>query len=489
MSSAKLLTENGAEKNGDAAAPCSPSLMLRQLSSLWACDVMSEEMAGHLDRQDKLAAFRSHFQLPKMKTKPGVDLNMVDPDEDIIYMNGNSLGLKPKKTDWYCKEILHQWGDWGHETHFEGLLPAATCDLDVIDSQARLVGGCHDEVAVMNGLTVNLHLLLTAFYHPTPLRHKILMEEKAFPSDKYAVGSQIRRHGYDPANSVVLLRRRPGEDIFRPEDVLQTIRDHGSSIAVIMIGGVHYMTGQKFDMEAITKAGHQAGCVVGFDLAHGVGNVKLELHKWNVDFACWCTYKYMNSGPGCIAGAFVNNRHILSHLPLLQGWWGNKPETRFHMRDHIDASVGVNSLKLCNPPQMLVAMNRASLDTFDQVTMDQLTEKQYLLTGYLEMLVALRLPEATQITPRDPAQRGCQLSFRFPNVHGIHSGLRRRGVECDIRSGGGSEPSIMRLAPVPLYNSFSDVFRLVAILREVLDHQDSSDISDSDSDVGEKNVA
>ncbi|KAF0297493.1 Kynureninase [Amphibalanus amphitrite] len=342
-------------------------------------------------------------------------------------------------------------------------------------------------VAVMNGLTVNLHLLLTAFYHPTPLRHKILIEDRAFPSDKYAVRSQVRRHGYDPDNSVLLLKRRPGEDIFRMEDVLRTIRENASSIAVIMIGGVHYMTGQKFDMEAITKVGHEAGCVVGFDLAHAVGNVKLELHNWNVDFACWCTYKYLNSGPGCIAGAFVNNRHILSHLPLLHGWWGNKPETRFHMQDTIDHALGVNSLKLCNPPQMLVAMNRASLDIFDQVSMDQLVQKQRLLTGYLELLISLQLPEAEQITPADPAQRGCQLSFRFSNAHNIHAEMKRRGVECDIRHGEAGSPNVMRLAPVPLYNSFTDVFRLVTILRQAFHRTNSSasECTDSGSEISE----
>jgi len=451
---------------------CLPAVALTHLASAWDCDVISERMATQLDKFDQLAEFRSHFHIPKMKTKPGVDLDIVNHDDDIIYMNGNSLGLKPKKADEYSQKILQQWGDWGHDTHFMGILPAAQCDLHVVESQGRLVGACKDEVAVMNGLTVNLHLLLTAFYHPTPLRNKVLIEEKAFPSDKYAVGSQVRRHGYDPAKSVLEIRRRPGEDVFRLEDVLEMISTRGHEIAVIMIGGVHYFTGQLFDMAAITAAGHKAGCVVGFDLAHAVGNVKLELHNWNVDFACWCTYKYLNSGPGCIAGAFVHNQHILSHLPLLQGWWGNKPETRFHMRDVIDAEVGVNSMKLCNPPQMLVAMNRASMDTFDQVSMDQLVEKQRLLTGYLELLVGLRLPEASQMTPRDPTQRGCQLSFRFPDVHGIHSELKRRGVECDLRCHEGL-PSIMRLAPVPLYNTFRDVYRLVTIIRDALDHLDS----------------
>ncbi|XP_037094544.1 kynureninase-like, partial [Pollicipes pollicipes] len=396
--------------------PCDPTTTLSCLATMWQCEVTSEQMAANLDKHDSLAAFRSQFEIPKMKTKPGVDLSAVNPEDDIIYMNGNSLGLKPKKTDEYCSKMLQQWGEWGHQTHFMGVLPAAKCDLEVNGSHARLVGAHPDEVAVMNGLTVNLHLLLIAFYHPTPLRHKVLIEEKAFPSDKYAVGSQVRRRGYDPSNSVIQLRRRPGEDVFRTEDVLDLIARHGHEIAVILIGGVHYFTGQKFDMEAITKAGHAAGCVVGFDLAHAIGNVKLELHKWNVDFACWCTYKYLNSGPGCIAGAFVHNQHMLSHLPLLHGWWGNKAETRFHMRDSIDASVGVNSLKLCNPPQMLVAMNRASMDIFDQVSMDQLLEKQTLLTGYLELLAARRLPEACQMTPRDPHQRGCQLSFRFPDL-------------------------------------------------------------------------
>lgn len=483
MPTAPLQSRKKTQQAPGVADPCGPTATLHHLAALWNCDVTSQTMAARLDSHDKLASFRSQFQLPTMKTKPGVDLDAVDPEDDIIYMNGNSLGLKPKKTHWYSEKILNQWGDWGHETHFQGLLPAARCDLDVVESHARLVGAQRDEVAVMNGLTVNLHLLLTAFYHPTPLRHKVLIEEKAFPSDKYAVASQVRRHGYDPATSVVELRRRAGEDVFRTEDVLETIRKHGASVAVIMLGGVHYFTGQKFDMAAITKAGHEAGCVVGFDLAHAVGNVKLQLHQWDVDFACWCTYKYLNSGPGCIAGAFVNNRHVLSHLPLLHGWWGNRPETRFHMKDDIDASVGVNSLKLCNPPQMLVAMNRASMDIFDQVTMDQLIEKQRLLTGLLELLVALRLPEATQMTPADPEQRGCQLSFRFPDVHGIHGEIRRRGVECDLRCDAGL-PSIMRIAPVPLYNTFSDVHKLVTIIREALDHLDSSSCGDGVRDSG-----
>lgn len=385
-------------------------------------------------------------------------------DSDCIYLCGNSLGLKPKSADEHMKKSLDSWAKLGVLSHESGALPAAHCDLPGIEATARLVGAEPVEVALMNGLTVNLHCLLVSFYQPTKTRHKILMEDRAFPSDNYAVKSQIRFHGFDPSTSLIALPPRKGEHTLRLEDILKVIEEEGSNIAVVLFSGVQYYTGQKFDIEAITKAGHEQGCIVGFDMAHAVGNVKICLHDWNIDFACWCSYKYLNSGAGGIAGAFIHKKHLDRQMPKLHGWWSNIAETRFQMNEDPDIDVGIAGLRISNPPPWLACLNLASLEIFEQTSMNQLITKQFLLTGYLEFILSQNFPEVTVITPSDPSQRGCQLSLMFNKpLTDVHEELERRGVLCDIRM-----PNVMRVAPIPLYNSFKDVYLFSIVLQTVL---------------------
>ncbi|XP_013884026.1 kynureninase [Austrofundulus limnaeus] len=327
-----------------------------------------------------------------------------------------------------------------------------------------------EEVALMNGLTVNLHLLLLSFYKPNTMRHKILMEDKAFPSDHYAVESQIRLRGFDPQLSMMLLSPRPGEDTLRTEDILEVIQKEGDNIAVVMFSGVQFYTGQLFDMRAITEAGHKKGCFVGFDCAHAVGNVDLKLHDWGVDFACWCSYKYLNSGAGGLAGAFVHEKHKDTIKPRLLGWWGHDLTTRFQMTNVMELQPGVRGFRLSNQPIFLVCSLQASLEVFNMTNMQALCSKSVLLTGYLEYLIKyfytkdLSKPHVHIITPSDPQQRGCQLSLSFSvPIRRVFQELEKRGVVCDMR-----EPSVLRIAPVPLYNSFRDIRRLVDILGEAL---------------------
>jgi len=334
----------------------------------------------------------------------------------------------------------------------------------------------------MNGLTVNLHLLMISFYRPATNRYKILVEGQCFPADRYAVRSQIALHGYNPDTALIILSPRTGEHTLRTADILQCIEDNGDSIALILFSGVHYYTGQKFDMEAITRAGHLKGCIVGFDLAHAVGNVKLELHQWDVDFACWCSYKYVNSGAGGISGIFVHEKMNDRKAPHLHGWWGNKDSTRFEMREDIDLAEGAAGFRLSNPPPFLSCLNLASLEIFQQTSMEELLDKQFLLTGYLETMLNHYWSETCAhennnrynsnftktyvkvITPHDPKQRGNQLSLMFNfNVGDILKELERRGVICDIRL-----PNVMRVAPAPLYNSFYDVYFFIQTLKKVI---------------------
>jgi len=362
-------------------------------------------------------------------------------------------------------KCLEDWGKWGVLSHVIGDLPAASCDLPGITTTAALIGAKPHEVAIMNALTVNLHLLLVSFYKPTAQRPKILMEAKAFPSDRYAIRSQILYHGFNPDEVLIQMAPREGEHYLRTEDILQTIADEGDSISVVMFSGVQYYTGQKFDMKRITEVGHSKGCIVGFDLAHAIGNVKLHLNEWEVDFGCWCTYKYLNSGNGGIGGAFIHEKHNSCQLSQFQGWWGNAAATRFEMKEEPDLDAGVAGLRLSNPPPWLACLNLASLKIFDQTSMDQLVAKQFLLTGYMELLLdhyfdGCKSGMLIIITPRDPDQRGSQLSLLFSQpVKTIHAELEKRGVICDIR-----RPNVIRVAPIPMYNSFHDVYRFVHIL-------------------------
>ena len=320
---------------------------------------------------------------------------------------------------------------------------------------ARLVGALPEEVVVMNSLTVNLHLMLVSFYRPTAARNKILIESNAFPSDQYAVQSQIRYHGYDPATSLVEIAPRPGEKTIRAEDIEKVLSGEGDRIALAMLGGVNYYSGQAFDCARIVTAGHAQGCVVGFDMAHAAGNLPLQLHDWNADFAVWCSYKYLNGGPGCIAGCFVHERHARNpDLPRFAGWWGNDKTARFRMEPEFRAMAGAEGWQLSNPSILSMAALRASMDIFDEVGMEQIRAKSGELTGYLEFLLTEKASDSYSIiTPRDPAQRGAQLSLQIKS-HGrnVCERLARQGILCDWR-----EPDILRVAPVPLYNSFLDV--------------------------------
>lgn len=434
-------------------------------------------MALYLDKHDQLRHLRDEFFLPKVAELPPSDPSLTDGSKDCIYLVGNSLGLQPRLARRYLEEELDKWAKTGVHGHKEGSRPWAWAENDIEQLMANIVGAKQEEVALMNGLTVNLHLLMLSFYKPTATRHKVLLESKAFPSDHYAVESQIRLHGFDPEMSMLQVCPRPSEDTLRTEDILDVIEKEGESIAVVMLSGVQYYTGQLFDMAAITKAGHRKGCYVGFDCAHAVGNAVLELHNWGVDFACWCSYKYLNSGAGGLAGAFVHEKHKHTVRPALTGWWGHDLKTRFQMNNVMELQPGVSGFRLSNQPILLVCPLQASLEVFNKAGMQALRRKSVLLTGYLEYLIKhyyTKDPEQPQrpyvhiITPADPQQRGCQLSLCFSvPIRRVFQELEKRGVACDMR-----EPSVLRIAPVPLYNSFSDVHCFIETLGSAL--KDSS---------------
>lgn len=453
----------------DSLSIFSPRAVLEDTASKIKCSMTDKKLALYLDEQDKLSHLRKCFHVPKVGDLPGIDSELVDKDQDCVYLCGNSLGLQPKKVKEYMDEELDKWAKIGVHGHFFGTRPWILGDDCIVELMAKLVGCKVEEVALMNGLTVNLHLLLLSFYKPTSTRYKILLEARAFPSDHYAVESQIRLHGLDPQESMLLIHPRQGEETLRTEDVLDVIDREGSSISVILFSGVQYYTGQLFNIPAITKAGHAKGCFVGFDMAHAVGNVELHLHDWDIDFACWCSYKYLNSGAGGLAGAFIHEKHAQTIKPTLIGWWGHELKTRFCMDNEVKLSDGVNGFRLSNPPIFLVCALHASLEVFHQTNMQDLRRKSILLTGYLEYLIRCyhspdktdtQKPHVKIITPSNVEERGCQLSlsFSFP-VKAVYKELEKRGVACDMR-----EPNVLRIAPVPLYNSFHDVFRFISIL-------------------------
>ncbi|HZW06580.1 MAG TPA: kynureninase, partial [Phycisphaerales bacterium] len=397
--------------------------------------------------------------------------------EPCVYLCGNSLGLMPKVTPAALQEDLEAWGRLGVEGHFHAKHPWFPAHEFVRDAAARLVGGLPHEVVVMNSLTVNLHLMMASFYRPTAERYKIVIEDAAFPSDSYAVQSQAALHGFDPKSAVVRLKPREGEETLRTEDVLAEIERHGRSVALVMLGGVNYYTGQFMDIPAITAAGHKWGAVVGWDLAHAAGNVVLKLHEWGADFACWCSYKYLNSGPGAIAGCFVHERHARNtkgfgeagFLPRMAGWWGNDPATRFMMGPDFVPAPTADAWSMSNPPIMALTPVRVSLEIFDKVGMAALREKSEKMAGYLRGLVEDAThgrPGAVKfITPREMAARGCQLSIAIEKgpPRQFHAELSAKGVVCDFR-----EPNVVRIAPVPLYNTFHDCWRFADVLRGCL---------------------
>jgi kynureninase len=415
----------------------------------------TKAFAQQLDEQDPLKKYRSKFLLPNFHK------------EKVIYFTGNSLGLQPASTASYLQQELEDWAKWGVEGHFHAERPWFAYHEFLTAKSARIVGALPSEVVVTHSLTTNLHLLMVSFYQPKGKRTKIICEAKAFPSDQYALESQVRFHGLNPADTIIEIAPREGEHLIREEDILLAIAETGDELALVMFGGVNYYTGQLFNMKRITEAGHAVGAFVGFDLAHAAGNVDLHLHDWGVDFAAWCSYKYLNSGPGNVSGMFVHQRHEFNpELPRFAGWWGYDKETRFLMNPGFVPMKGAEGWQLSNAPVFGMAAHLASLDIFDEVGMPDLRKKSELLTGYLEFIIndiTARHGEKVSfeiITPKDKEKRGGQLSML---VHGqgksLFEYISDKGVVADWR-----EPNVIRMAPVPLYNSFEDIYRFGQIL-------------------------
>jgi kynureninase len=415
----------------------------------------TKEFADALDAQDPLRDFRGQFLFP------------VHEGTECVYFTGNSLGLQPRATKSYIEQELDDWARFGVEGHFMARHPWLSYHELLTGQMAQIVGALPEETVMMNQLTVNLHLLMVSFYRPTAQRYHIICEGKAFPSDQYALQSQVKFHGYDPDTAIIEVYPREGEFHIREEDLYNAIQQYSDSLAMVLIGGVNYFTGQVFDMKGITAAAHKAGAVAGFDLAHAAGNVNLELHEWGVDFAAWCSYKYLNSGPGGVAGAFVHERHLKNtDLPMFAGWWGHDKNTRFLMDSKFIPMLTAERWQLSNAPVLSMAACRASLDIFSEAGMDALVQKSHRLMEFFDSVIAevnARKNNCLQvITPK--TNRGCQVSIV---AHGygkkLYSDLIRNGVIPDWR-----EPNVIRCAAVPLYNSFGDIYRFGQILLRLL---------------------
>lgn len=413
------------------------------------------EFAREMDAQDPLAQFRNRFYMPQKDGK------------DCIYLCGNSLGLQPKSVREKIEQELIDWQNLGVEGHFHGKNPWFSYHHFLSKETANLVGAKESEVVVMNSLSVNLNLLMLSFYTPTATRNKILVEAGAFPSDYYAVEQIIKMKGFDPNECMVECKPKAGQHTLETADILQQIEDLGDSLALVMFGGVNYYTGQYFDLKSITTAGHQVGANVGFDLAHATGNLPMQLHDWNVDFATWCSYKYLNSGPGGTSGVFVHERHGNNpDLPRLAGWWGHDEKTRFLMKKGFIPQEGAAGWQMSNAQIFPMAIHKASLEIFEEAGLNNLRQKSVLLTGFLEFLIDAANKEKELgfeiITPRNPIERGCQISLLTKaNGKELFNQLTEKGVIADWR-----EPNVIRVAPVPLYNSFEDVFTFVALLTQ-----------------------
>ncbi len=408
--------------------------------------------ARQLDADDALNSYRSAFHFPKVAGK------------DVIYFTGNSLGLQPKSTQDYVDEIMISWKELAVEGHFKAEKPWWDYHERLAAPLAKIVGAYANEISVMNTLTVNLHLLMVSFYRPSSKRFKIICEEKAFPSDQYMLDSQVRFHGLDPLETIVPIKKRRGEHFWRTEDILEKIAEIGDELALVLIGGVNYYNGQVFDMKTITAAGQAAGAFVGWDLAHAAGNVALELHDWNVDFAAWCSYKYMNSGPGNASGIFIHQRHHnKTDIPRFEGWWGTKKATRFLMNPNFDPIETADAWQLSNPPILSLAPYLASLEMFDEVGMNALVEKREKIVAYLEFIlreIDKEVKSSFEIIT--PESRGCQLSvFLHGEGKSVFDYLMKQGVITDWR-----EPNVIRLAPAPFYCSFEDMYRFGQILKD-----------------------
>ena len=414
----------------------------------------SREFAQKLDTQDQLNKYREEFIFPKVNGK------------NVIYFTGNSLGLQPKRSKAYVDEVMNDWANLAVEGHFYAEKPWWDYQERFAQPLSKIVGALPSEVTVMNTLTVNLHLLMVSFYRPTKSRYKIICEEKAFPSDQYMFQSQVHFHGYKPEDAIVEIKRREGEHNIRLEDVLTKIEEVGEELALVLIGGVNYYTGQVFDMKTITAAGHSVGATVGWDLAHAAGNIKLELHDWDVDFAAWCSYKYMNSGPGNASGCFVHEKHHNNpDLPRFAGWWGHNKERRFKMEPTFDPVHGADGWQISNLPVLSLAPYLASVEMFDEIGMDVLVEKRDRITSYLEFILREIDREVDSsfeiITPSNPTERASQLSvFLHGEGRSLFDYLMKNGVIVDWR-----EPNVIRLAPVPLYCSYEDMFDFGQILK------------------------
>ena len=416
------------------------------------------EFAQDSDQQDELSAYRQRFYLPKINGK------------DVLYFTGNSLGLQPKSTREYIQQELDDWAKYGVEGHFEAKNPWVSYHKILSEPFAQLVGANKEEVVAMNGLSVNLHLMMVSFYQPTSKRTKIICEAKAFPSDQYMLESQVKFHGLNPDDTIIEVSPRDGEHTIREEDILSTIEEVGEELVLVFWGGVNYYSGQVFDMAKITEKAHAQGAYVGFDLAHGVGNIELNLHDWNVDFACWCSYKYLNAGPGSVSGVFVHQKHDNnSNLPRFAGWWGHDEERRFLMEKNFMPMPGAQGWQLSNAPVLAMAPCKASMDIFDEVGMTRLVSKSKRLTNYMEFIfndISSRYNNCDLeiITPKEEKYRGCQLSVL---CHGqgrsMFDFITKEGVIADWR-----EPNVIRLAPVPLYNSFEDIYQLGQIIEKAL---------------------
>ena len=418
----------------------------------------TREFAQSLDAKDELRNYREEFYFPKVNGK------------QVIYFTGNSLGLQPKRTKAYVDEVMNDWANLAVEGHFYADKPWWDYHERFAAPLSEIVGAKPSEVGVMNTLTVNLHLLMVSFYNPTPKKYKIICEEKAFPSDQYMFQSQVKFHGYDSKDAIVEIKRREGEANIRIEDILAKIDEVGSELALVLIGGVNYYTGQVFDMKTITAAGQKHGAYVGWDLAHAAGNIKLELHDWNVDFAAWCSYKYMNSGPGNASGFFVHEKHHNDkELKRFAGWYGHNKERRFKMEPDFDPVHGADGWQVSNLPILSLAPYLASVEMFAEVGMDKLIAKRNLITSYLEFILheidkELEGADFEILTPSNQEERGCQLSVY---LHGqgreLFDRLMKNGVITDWR-----EPNVIRLAPAPFYCSFEDMYEFGQILKQLI---------------------
>ena len=415
----------------------------------------TREFARELDLDDPLKKYRQDFVFPKINQK------------EVIYFTGNSLGLQPKIAKDYVNEIMQDWASLAVEGHFHGDKPWWDYHERFQEKLAKVVGAKPAEITVMNTLTVNLNLLMVSFYRPNATRFKIICEEKAFPSDQYMLASQVRFHGLDPEDCIIEVKKRPGEHHFRTQDILRVIKDVGSQCALVLFGGVNYYNGQVLDMQAITKAGKAVGAMVGWDLAHAAGNVELDLHNWDVDFAAWCSYKYMNAGPGSASGCYINQRyHGRKDIPRFEGWWGHNKEKRFLMEPEFEPESDANAWQISNAPVLSMAPYLASLELFDEVGMPALIAKRKQLVAFLDFIIKEIEREVNAdfeiITPTEPEYRASQLSILLHGEgRGLFEYLMKNGVVTDWR-----EPNVIRLAPVPLYTSYVDLFDFGQILKK-----------------------